>query len=122
MDETFDDRELLLRAVWPADCRPDFWLNGKLSSAALKDKRGLSVNRTHTLPLENAVSLMSEKFGGFIVSISVVACKAVDAYIKYCPSQSNIYHSEIHCSPTEVVLSDIQALLLARQARIELER
>lgn len=122
MDGTFDDRELLLRAVWPADRRPDFWRNGRLSSAALKDKRGLSVNRTSDLPLENAVSLMSEKFSGLIVSISVVACKAVDAYVKYCPSGDNIYHSEIHGSPTEIVLSDTQAFVLARQARIELER
>ena len=122
MDETFDDRELLLRAVWPVDRRPDFWRNGRLSSAALKDKRGLSVNRTYDLPLENAVSLMSQKFSGLIVSISVAACKAVDAYVKYCPSHDNIYHTEIHSSPTEVVLNDTQAFLLARQARIELER
>lgn len=122
MDATFDDRELLLRAVWPADRRPDFWNNGRLSSAALKDKRGLSVNRTSDLPVENAVSLMSKKFSGLIVSISVVACKAVDAYVKYCPSNDNIYHSEIHGSPTQIVLSDTQALILARRAKIELER
>ena len=36
MDETFDERELLLRAVWPENRRPDFWENGRLSSAALK--------------------------------------------------------------------------------------
>lgn len=122
MDGTFNENEQLLRAVWPANRRPDFWENGRLSSAALKDKRGLSVNRTYDLPLENAVLIMSEQFSGLIVSISVAACNAVDAYVKYCPSQTNVYHSEIHGSPTEVMLNDTQAFLLARQARIELER
>jgi hypothetical protein len=122
MDATFNEQELLLRAVWPADRRPDFWRNGRLSSAALKDKRGLSVNRTHNLPLSDAVLLMSQRFNGLIVSISVAACNSVDAYVKYCPSEGNIYHSEIHGSTTEVVLSDEQALVLARLARIELER
>lgn len=122
MDGTFNENEQLLRAVWPANRRPDFWENGRLSSAALKDKRGLSVNRTYDLPLENAALIMSEQFSGLIVSISVAACNAVDAYVKYCPSQTNVYHSEIHGSPTEVMLNDTQAFLLARQARIELER
>lgn len=122
MDGTFNENELLLRAVWPPNRRPDFWENGRLSSAALKDKRGLSVNRTYDLPLENAVLIMSEQFSGLIVSISVAACNAVDAYVKYCPSQTNVYHSEIYGSPTEVMLNDTQAFLLARQARIELER
>lgn len=122
MDGTFNENEQLLRAVWPANRRPDFWENGRLSSAALKDKRGLSVNRTYDLPLENAVLIMAEQFSGLIVSISVAACNAVDAYVKYCPSQTNVYHSEIHGSPTEVMLNDTQAFLLARQARIELER
>ena len=122
MDGTFDANELLLRAVWPANRRPDFWKNGRLSSAALKDKRGLSVNRTSDLPLGDAVLLMSRKFEGIIVSISVPACNQVQAHLKYCPSCDNIYHSEIHGSPTEIMLSDKQALLLARQAKIELER
>lgn len=122
MDGTFNENEQLLRAVWPANRRPDFWENGRLSSAALKDKRGLSVNRTYDLPLENAVLIMAAQFSGLIVSISVAACNAVDAYVKYCPSQTNVYHSEIHGSPTEVMLNDTQAFLLARQARIELER
>ena len=108
MDGTFIENEQLLRAVWPANRRPDFWENGRLSSAALTDKRGLSVNRTYDLPLENAVLIMSEQFSGLIVSISVAACNAVNAYVKYCPSQTNVYHSEIHGSPTEVMLNDVR--------------
>lgn len=118
MDEKFEDHELLLRAVLPANRRPDFWQNGRLSSAALKDKRGLSVDRTYDRPLEAAVATMASRLKGYIVSITVPSCNAVQAYIKYCPSD-NIYHSEIHGSQTEVELSDIQALLLARGANVE---
>lgn len=122
MDETFDEKELLLRAVWPESRRPDFWVNGRLSSAALKDRRGLSVNRTANRPINEAVHEMAGKFGGLIVSFSVAACNSADAYVKYCPSTENMYHSEIHGSPTEVMLSDVQALILARSAKIELSR
>lgn len=119
MDGTFDDRELLLRAVFPANRRPDFWLNGRLSSAALKDKRGLSVDRTYDRPLGDAVSAMTRRLHGAIISISVASCNAVQAYVKYAPSHTNLYHSEIHGSRTQIELDDLQALILARNAKIE---
>lgn len=119
MDEIFSEKESLLRAVYPATRRPDFWNNGRLSSAALKDKRGLSVERTYDRAIKDAVLSMSRRFQGLIVSITVPACNAVKAYIKYCPSKNSPYHSEIHGSQTQVVLSDIQALLLARSATIQ---
>ena len=119
MDETFSEQELLLRAVYPATRRPNFWNNGRLSSAALKDKRGLSVERTYDRTVKDATLSMSRRFQGLIVSITVPACNAVQAYIKYCPSQNSPYHSEIHGSQTQVELSDTQALLLARSATIQ---
>ena len=119
MDKTFDMHERLLRAVYPANRRPDFWKDGKLSSAALKDKKGLSVTRTYDRPLKDAVLWMSQHFQGTIVSISVASCSAVQACVKYRPSQTNPYHSEIHGSETQVELSDLQALILARQATLE---
>ncbi len=118
MDETFSEQESLLRAVYPATRRPDFWNNGRLSSAALKDKRGLSVERTYDRTVKDAALSMSLRFQGLIISITVPACNAVRAYIKYCPSQNNPYHSEIHGSQTCIELSDTQALLLARSATI----
>ena len=119
MDETFSEQELLLRAVYPATRRPNFWNNGRLSSAALKDKRGLSVERTYDRTVKDATLSMSQRFQGLIISITVPACNAVQAYIKYCPSQNSPYHSEIHGSQTQVELSDTQALLLARSATIQ---
>ena len=50
MDETFSEQESLLRAVYPATRRPDFWNNGRLSSAALKDKRGRSAFKGLSFP------------------------------------------------------------------------
>lgn len=122
MDETFDDREQLLRAVFPANRRPDFWRrDGRLSSAALKDKNGLSVDRTYDRTMDEAVNAMIKRLQGFIVSITVQDCNAVEACIKYKPSHANPYHSEIHGSSSEVMLSDVQALRLASSATIQYE-
>lgn len=112
----FEEMELLLRAVWPANQRPDFWRNGKLSSAAFKDKRGLSVNRVYDQSLQEAVNFIRKTLAGVIVSLTVKDCNTVQAYVKYCPSSDNKYHSEIHGSKTEIMLSDNQALSLARKA------
>ena len=102
MDATFSDKESLLRAVYPPARKPIFWQNGKLSSAAFKDKKGLS-----------------QRFVGFIVYVTVSDCKKVNAYVKYCPSSNNKYHSEIHGSEKSVELNNIQAFILARSAKIQ---
>lgn len=117
MDASFDEKEALLRAVWPPDRRPDFWVNGRLSSAAFKDKRGLSVDRTaDRTPEDTAAFMRARGFQGPIVSLPVPLCRAAQACLVYRPSAENIYHSEVHGSGTEVMLDDVQALLLARGA------
>lgn len=121
MDESFDEREKLLRAVRPPNRRPDFWINGRLSSAALKDKRGLSVDRTFDRPVKIAVESMKTRLEGYIVSFPVSLCNFTQVYLRYLPSRDNPYHSEMHGSETDVVLSDVQALLLARSATLEYE-
>ena len=46
MAELFDMYERLYRAVYPPNIMPLFWKeDGQLSSAAFKDKKGLSVER-----------------------------------------------------------------------------
>ena len=121
MDETFYEHEQLLRAVWPANRKPEFWENGRLSSAALKDKKGLSVDRTYDRPISDAVAVMKRRFHGLIVSIAVPTCNAVNAHLVYKPSPVDPYHSEIHGSANDIELSDTQALLLARSATIQYE-
>lgn len=119
MDDKFNDNELLLRAVFPENQRPDFWINGHISSAALKDSRGLSVSRTYDRSLKESVDWMTKHFRGAIVSITVKACNVVNAYVKFCPSFNNPYHSEIHGSKETIELSNEQALELARSASLE---
>lgn len=121
MDERLGPNEKLLRAVWPPTRRPNFWVNGRLSSAALKDKYGLSVDRTFDRTVRDAVEVMKKRLQGFIVSFTVLDCSFVNAYVKYCPSESNDYHCEIHGSKSDVMLSDEQALILARAAVLEYE-
>lgn len=117
MNEKFDDSEFLLRAVLPANRKPYFWKqNGKLSSAALKDKNGLSVDRTYDRTIEDAAATTRLNLHGTIASISVPSCNEVHAFLSYCPSARNRYHSEIHGSKTKILLSDEQAFLLAQKA------
>lgn len=103
MDNNFDKDELLLRAVLPNGM---YWKNGKLSSAAFKTKKGLSVSRVYDRPLEDAVHTMTQEFKGSIVSFRVEECTKVKAYVQYAPSKKNIYHCNVLQSPSEVVLSD----------------
>ena len=74
--------------------------------------------KVHTV-VKDAALAMSQRFQGLIISITVPACNAAQAHIKYCPSQNSPYHSEIHGSQTHVELSDTQAFLLARSATIQ---
>jgi len=121
MNEEFSEDELLLRAVYPQTKRADFWRNGHMTSAALKDSKGLSVDRTGKRSLGESVEYAKGHLSGYIISISVIACNSVNAKPVYLPSKSNPFHSEIHGSDTDIELSDTQALLLSRQARIEFE-
>ena len=119
MNNRFYDNELLLRAVYPPNKKSLFWINGRMSSAALKDKRGLSVSRTYDRSKDEAVCWMRSHYEGVITSISVTSCNEAHAFLLYCPSKDNKYHSEIHGSPTQIVLSDVQAKYLAKRAVLE---
>ena len=57
---------------------------------------------------------MKKTFSGCIVSLSVQNCRDVNAVVKYLPSSTNEYHSEIHSSDTVVLLNKSQRLYLAK--------
>lgn len=118
-DSIFLDRNILLRAIYPPSKKPDFWVNGRLSSAAFKDKRGLSVTCTNGKNKEESIVFMKDNFQGRIFSVTLFDCKKVNAYLVFEPSYNNPYHSEIHSSKRVVELNDEQALLLARSAKLE---
>ena len=116
MNNQFEDTELLLRAVLPLGM---YWENGSLSSAAFKDKKGLSVDRVYDRNLEIAVTKIKTTLRGSIVSVSVGDCRDVSACVKYLPSPNNPYHCEIHHSKKEKLLDEIQAKHLASVAQIQ---
>lgn len=109
--------ELLLRAVYPLNQRPNFWKDGRLSGAALKDSRGLSVERTHTRSVEESVNYMLTHLSGNIVAITQESCESVSAVVVYLPTQ-NIYHCEIHGSKEKLALNPRQAREIARSASV----
>ena len=116
LPKKFNDSELLLRAVLP---RPNYWRNGRLSSAALKDKYGLSVDRTYTRTLNDSIQYMKNHLSGSIVSFTISDCHSVSAVVKYMPSLTNKYHCEIHGSADRVLLDTDQAHELACRAIIQ---
>ncbi len=58
MTDQFEANEKLFRAVYPPNIIPMFWKeNGEISSAAFKDKKGLSVERAG-----NRVNFLTPQF------------------------------------------------------------
>lgn len=117
-----DEKEKLYRAVYPQCKRPNFWKNGKLSSAAFKDCRGLSVERQYGRADDEVITYVKDAFEGNIVSIKVLHCNDINAFIRHLPSERSEFHSEIHGSNIKKVLSDGQAKNLARLATLECKR
>ena len=119
MDNTFYDDEKLYRAVFPPEKIDFFWKkDGSISSAALKDSKGLSVERGYYRGIECVVESMSEFFTGFIVSLTVGECRSVNASVIYKPTERSKFHSEIHGSSSQIVLSPHQRHYLARRAKV----
>ena len=81
MDCNFNDNEFVIRAVLPPEMRPKFWKNGKLTPSALKDKRGLSVDRTYDKSIDFIINHMRKNKGliGLMVSFTMTDCKDAEA-------------------------------------------
>ena len=117
MDNTFDDKEKLYRAVYPPSHPGLFWKkDGRISPSAFADSKGLSVERGYYRKSEEIVEKMKKIFSGCIVSLSVRNCRDVDAVVKYLPSKDNSYHSEVYGSDDVVLLSKSQRFHLAEVA------
>lgn len=119
MDDNFRSDEKLYRAVYPPEiadmfCKKD----GSVSSAAFANPNGLSVDRGNYRSDKEVTSVMNQRFNGHIISLYVKNCIDIGAVVKYLPSRSNPYHSEIHGSHTTPLLSKSQRRFLAIRARI----
>ncbi|MBR5420631.1 MAG: hypothetical protein IK115_05735 [Lachnospiraceae bacterium] len=119
MDNTFPAEEKLFRAVYPPEVVEMFWrFDGKVSSAAFADPRGLSVDREGERSFRQAAASMKERFDGRILFLRVKNCTEIGALVRYLPSPDNPYHSEIHGSESAVLLSKVQRRHLADKAVI----
>ena len=119
MDNIFPKSEKLYRAIYPPDKAAMFWRkDGSISSAAFADPNGLSVERGDFRSTDKVINSMHSKFIGHIVSVYAKNCYSIGAFLRYLPSKYNIYHSEIHGSKTNVLLSKSQRYYLAQKAKI----
>lgn len=106
MDNVFDDSEKLYRAVYPASYASMFWKkDGSLSSAAFMDEDGLSVERGYYRGDASVIQEMKKTFKGCIISVTAKECRDVSAVLKYKPTKRSKYHSEIHGSEEDAILS-----------------
>ena len=117
MDDRFNKDEKLYRAVYPPEMIEMFWKkDGSISSAAFADPKGLSVDRGNYRCDDDVVKDMKKRFTGRIISLYVKNCDDAGAVVRYLPSRSNKYHSEIHGSDNTPLLSKSQRRFLAEKA------
>lgn len=114
----FEEKELLCRAVLPC---ARFFLkhNGRLSNAAFKDRRGLSVDRQAGRTEEECVRFMKDDRGlhGDVYAVTYHDCEAIEALVLPIPTPNDVFHCEIHGSQTQAELFDEQAMALTLVAR-----
>ncbi len=117
MDNNFEKTEKLYRTVYPPEIADIFWkTDGSVSSAAFADPNGLSVDRGDYREDRDVISDMRRRFKGHIISLYGKNCYDTSAIVRYLPSKSNMYHSEIHGSESSVLLSKSQRRFLAQRA------
>ena len=119
MDDNFDRNEKLYRAVYPPEVVDMFWKrDGSVSSAAFADARGLSVDRGDYRNDDDVVRDMNSRFRGSIIRVYAKNCMDTGAVLRYLPTRKNIYHTEIHGSEQNPLLSRSQRRFLACRAVI----
>ncbi|MCR5097983.1 MAG: hypothetical protein K6B14_03455 [Lachnospiraceae bacterium] len=119
MDNTFKEDEKLYRAIWPPEIMPLFWKsNGCISTAALCDKNGLSVERGNYRADGLVVADMKKRLSGIVLYLTVRNVFDVGAVMRYLPSKTDKYHSEIHGSDEDMILSKVQRTILAKKVVI----
>jgi len=90
------DEEFLYRGI--IDINWDL-KNNRPSSAAFKDSKGVSVDRSANRDDKESIEFLKEKKSFFaICKIQTGVARGIGAIVKYMPLDDNIYHSEIHDS------------------------
>jgi len=113
----FEKTERFYRAVLPGG---EYWKEDRsLSSAAFKDKKGLSTDRQMGRAHKECIAFISRRLRGSIVSVSYENCQEIEALVKYDPVTENIFHTVIIHSAESPCLTKAQARNLAKLARLD---
>jgi len=100
LDEIIAEDEYLYRGVVDA-CWDE--KEGRPSSAAFKDSKGISVDRDGGRDKENCVKrLLSVKDFHAVCRLTAGDARSCDTFVKYLSVDGNEYHSEIHDSENQV--------------------
>lgn len=83
---------------------------------AFIDPRGLSVDRGYYRDNAQVKREMSKRLTGSIVKFYVRACNEAGALVRYLPSKTNIFHSEIHGGSSVIPLSKHQSYCISKRA------
>lgn len=116
MNENFNADEKLYRAVIPSDMfiKED----GSLSSAAYKSHDGCSVDRGNGRDDQEAADFMLMHLKGNIYSVEVSDCESKDIFVKYEPTEGNIYHSELYKNTQREDMTKSQCRFLAQVSKL----
>ena len=119
ISEEISEEENLFRGIHPSQ-----WDEANLrpSSAAFKDRKGLSVDRCNMRSDSEAINhlLASKPFRG-IVKFGVIYALDLPSQVLYKPLADNVFHSEMH-DLQKLELSRGKAKRLARETNIVYEQ
>ncbi len=109
MEDTIGKDEFLYRGIH------EIWItkedNNRISSAAFKQASGCSVDRDGGRKKEDCISrLLGLKDFGAVCRIVNYEVSQSGAVSVYCPSKTNIYHTEIRDSPEKIEISSNKKL------------
>lgn len=114
-----DDEEQLFRCIKNI---PNWWKSkfNRPSSAAFKDSKGVSVDRSGGRTNEAVVKEYKRKFDlKAVVSVTAGRCRELNTYPVPKPTRKNSHHAEIHDSPYKVQLSGGKARELSKAVKID---
>lgn len=118
LDKKIPDTEKLYRVV---KTYPNWWKlsTNRPSSAVFKDSNGVSVDRQGDRNQNDIINTLKSRFIlKAILSVLTGKCIEIGTFPIYNPSQTNIYHAEIHESENKTLISSSKARRLSKMAEI----
>lgn len=120
--EDFELKEKLFRKI---SHDPNMWKEGKPTSAAFKDSKGCSVDRSKQRTEKESTDALLKRWGKdevkAIVNVTVGECAESEVLVKYDPTYDNEYHSTINRSEQIAALTGAQAKKISRCCHISYE-